>query len=202
MNSSHTLNKIVQVLADLANLIRIDHLWLDFTLLTEVELSMIFCEAASRIKPQRCPNKSVIGKPKLRTIVDDRDGWAALEEPCIFTACKEDSRPISSRPSCCRSTSYSWGWISAEYADLVVSIIAVWYLSNYNCLKCPHSSEKTVLLTIQTLWGCSPPTIMFRGGPAALGLAVRGMRGGYGGRRGDKNTFIVQFSIFNFVGKH
>ena len=41
MASSNTLNKNVSVMPDLANLIRIDHLWLDFTLLTKFERSTI-----------------------------------------------------------------------------------------------------------------------------------------------------------------
>ena len=112
----------------------------------------------------------------------------------LYFHCLQRRFPLrpSSRPPCFRSTSSSWGQISAEYADLVVSIIAVWYLGNWNCLKCPHSSEQRVLLTIQRHRGCSPPTIMFRGGPVALGLAVWDMRGGHGGRGGNNLKLLYQ----------
>ena len=64
----------------------------------------------------------------ISTFVDGRDGWAALKEPGIFTASKEDSN-----------------------LDLHLDLDASGALGNWNCLKCPHSSEQTVLLMIQTL---------------------------------------------------
>ena len=42
MTSSNTLYKHVSVMPDLANLFRIDHLWLDFTLLIKFEIPTIF----------------------------------------------------------------------------------------------------------------------------------------------------------------